>query len=304
MRWKDGRQSNNIEDMRHAAGPGIGGLGILFRIIPFLFRSKIGRVFLLIGVVGYFGARMLGIDLLQLANPPAGAGSETQNSVRQPSGQGQVNTQDQELVNFVSVVLASTEDTWKVIFNNMGTQYKEPVLVLFRNSINSACGFAQAAMGPFYCPADNKLYIDLSFYEDMKNKLGAPGDFAQAYVVAHEVGHHVQTLLGISEKINKAQQQLSEVEANRVSVKFELQADCFAGIWGHFTQQRSLIESGDLEEALTAAAAIGDDKLQQQSRGVVRPENFTHGTSKQRVEWFKRGFEKGRVEDCNTFENN
>jgi uncharacterized protein len=296
MRWKDGRQSNNIEDMRSAAGPAIGGISILFRIIPFLFRSKIGRIILVVGVIGYFVARMLGIDLLQLVSPTPGSGSQTQHAANQPSAQ------DQELVSFVSVVLASTEDTWKVIFNDMGGNYEEPVLVLFRNSVNSACGFAQAAMGPFYCPGDHKLYIDLSFYEDMKNKLGAPGDFAQAYVIAHEVGHHVQTLLGISEKINNAQRNLSEVEANRVSVKFELQADCFAGIWGRHTEQRSLIESGDLEEALNAAAAIGDDKLQQQSRGVVRPENFTHGTSKQRVEWFQRGFEKGRIEDCNTFE--
>ncbi|MES2822319.1 MAG: neutral zinc metallopeptidase [Pseudomonadota bacterium] len=294
MRWKDGRQSNNIQDMRSAAGPAMGGISILFRIIPFLFRSKMGRVLLVVGVIGYFVARMMGIDLLQLASPTPG--SETQQAANQPSAQ------DQELVSFVSVVLASTEDTWKVMFNNMGSNYEEPVLVLFRNSVNSACGFAQAAMGPFYCPGDHKLYIDLSFYEDMKNKLGAPGDFAQAYVIAHEVGHHVQTLLGISEKINHAQQNLSEVEANRVSVKFELQADCFAGIWGRHTEQKALIESGDLEEALNAAAAIGDDKLQQQSRGVVRPENFTHGTSKQRVEWFKRGFEKGRIEDCNTFE--
>ncbi len=168
--------------------------------------------------------------------------------------------------------------------------------------MESACGGASSAVGPFYCPGDRHIYIDLSFYQELKDRFGASGDFAQAYVIAHEVGHHVQTLLGVSATINQAQQKLSEVEANRLSVKFELQADCFAGIWGHFTEQRSIIESGDLEEALNAAAAIGDDRLQQQSRGVVRPENFTHGTSKQRVEWFKRGFESGDLSQGNTFE--
>ncbi len=301
MRWKGGRQSNNVEDLRGSPGAsamGIGGLSVIFRILPFLLRTKIGRILLLVGVVGYFGARMLGIDLLQVFTQPSHSDAETQNAMQQP------NAQDQELANFVSVVLADTEDTWRVIFKNMGSEYNEPVLVLFRNSVNSACGFAQAAMGPFYCPGDQKLYIDLSFYEAMKNKLGAPGDFAQAYVFAHEVGHHVQTLLGISAKLSQAQSNASQVEANRLSVKFELQADCFAGIWGHFTnKERATLESGDVEEAINAASAIGDDKLQEHSRGTVRPESFTHGSSKQRVEWFKRGFETGRIEDCNTFKN-
>lgn len=296
MQWKGGRRSNNVEDLRNSPGSSmaVGGLSVLFRIIPFLLGTKIGRILLLIGVVGYFGARMLGIDLLQLVAPTTT--SETQSSMQQPT------SEDQEMANFVSVVLADTEDTWNTIFQKNGAQYKEPTLVLFRNSVNSACGLGQAAMGPFYCPGDQKLYIDLSFYEDMKIKLGAPGDFAQAYVIAHEVGHHVQTLLGITAKVNQEQKNLSAAEANRLSVKVELQADCFAGIWGHSAdRERAMIESGDLEEALNAAAAIGDDKLQQQSRGTVRPENFTHGTSKQRVEWFKRGFEQGSIEDCNTF---
>ena len=298
MRWKDGRRSDNVEDLRGASGPAMatGGILILFRFIPFLLRTKAGRILLVIGVVGYFGAKMLGIDLLQL-----GAPSSTQNAGNQTA---QLSAQDQEMGDFVSAILADTEDTWKVIFQKAGGQYREPTLVLFSNGVSSACGFAQAAMGPFYCPGDQKLYIDLSFYEDMKTKLGAPGDFAQAYVIAHEVGHHVQTLLGISSKVTEAQKNKSSAEANALSVKLELQADCFAGIWGHFADvERGKIEAGDIDEALTAASAIGDDKLQQQSRGTVRPETFTHGSSKQRVEWFKRGFEKGSIEDCNTFAN-
>ena len=298
MRWKDGRRSDNVEDMRGASGASMGaaGIGILFRFIPFLIRTKVGRVILVLGVVGYFGARMLGIDLLQL-----GAPAPNQDTPNQAS---QLSAQDQEMGDFVSAILADTEDTWRVIFQKAGGQYKEPTLVLFSNSVNSACGYAQAAMGPFYCPGDQKLYIDLSFYEDMKTKLGAPGDFAQAYVIAHEVGHHVQTLLGISSKVNQDQKNKSSTEANALSVKLELQADCFAGIWGHFADtERGKIEAGDIDEALAAASAIGDDKLQKQSRGTVRPETFTHGSSKQRVEWFKRGFEKGSIEDCNTFAN-
>lgn len=301
MRWKGRRQSNNVEDLRGSPGAsamGTGGLSAIFRILPFLLGTKIGRILLLIGVAGYFGARMLGVDLLQVFTQPSNSSNEAQIAIQQP------NAQDQELANFVSVVLADTEDTWRVIFKNMGREYNEPVLVLFRNSVNSTCGFAQAAMGPFYCPGDQKIYIDLSFYEALKNKLGAPGDFAQAYVIAHEVGHHVQTLLGISAKLNQAKENVSKVEANRLSVKLELQADCFAGIWGHFTnKERATLEAGDLEEAINAASAIGDDTLQQHSRGTVRPESFTHGSSKQRVEWFKRGFETGSIEDCNTFTN-
>lgn len=184
----------------------------------------------------------------------------------------------------------------------MGANYQEPILVLFRDRVDSACGLGQAAMGPFYCPGDNKLYIDLSFYQEMKNNMGAPGDFAQAYVIAHEVGHHVQNLLGVSSKVRQAQQNKSQAVVNALSVKLELQADCFAGIWGHFADRESkMLQVGDIEEALNAAAAIGDDHLQEKATGTVRPEKFTHGTSKQRAEWFNRGFQSGAVNDCNTF---
>lgn len=291
MRWKDGRRSNNIEDLRGSSSTAMGGGAVLGRILPLLLQTKIGRGILLVGVLAYFGAKWLGIDLLQLADGI------------QPSQQNaqQLSPHDQELGDFVSVVLADTEDTWRPIFTSMGKTYQEPTLVLFRNAVNSACGYAQSAMGPFYCPGDQKLYIDLAFYEDMKTQLGAPGDFAQAYVIAHEVGHHIQTLLGTSAKVHQAQQQLDKVSANKLSVKQELQADCFAGVWAHHAdQQRHIIETGDIEEALNAASAIGDDKLQQQS-GTVRPETFTHGTSKQRVEWFTRGMEAGTMDACNTF---
>lgn len=296
MRWKGRRQSGNLEDLRNspmsASAGGAGILMLLFRFVPFLLRNKAGRMILLVGVVVFFGARFLGIDLLQL-------GTNSSMVAQQPQ---ELSAQDQELGAFVAVVLADTEDAWGTIFTQMGRQYQEPTLVLFRNRVNSACGSAQSAMGPFYCPGDQKLYIDLSFYQDMKTQLGAPGDFAQAYVIAHEVGHHVQTLLGISAKVRQAQQSVSKTEANALSVKQELQADCFAGIWGHYVdQQQGIVEMGDIEEALTAAAAIGDDRLQEQSQGTVRPETFTHGTSEQRVSWFKRGMTSGDVNECDTF---
>lgn len=294
MRWKQGRRSDNIEDMRSSSPPSMamGGVSAVGRILPFLLRTKTGRTLLIIGVLVYVGAKFMGIDLLQLAAPSGSVATSSQ----------ELSPQDQELADFVSVVLADTESTWHLEFKKLGLTYQEPKLVLFRNAVNSACGYAQSAMGPFYCPGDHKLYIDLAFYEDMKNKLGAPGDFAQAYVIAHEVGHHVQTLLGTSAKVTQAQQQLSKEQANQLSVKLELQADCYAGIWGYYANTaRQMLEEGDIEEALNAASAIGDDKLQQQAGGAVRPESFTHGSSKQRVAWFKRGFEQGKVEVCNTF---
>ncbi len=292
MDWKGGRRSDNIEDQRSYSAAGAGaGLGLLLRFLPFLLQTKIGRMLLLFGVVGYFGLRFLGIDLLNISTPTQSA--STQN----------LSAEDQELVDFVAVVLGNTEDTWTPIFQQMGRQYQRPKLVLFRNAVSSACGFAQSAMGPFYCPGDNKLYIDLSFYQDMKNKLGAPGDFAQAYVIAHEVGHHVQNLLGVMTKVNQMQSGKDQATVNRLSVLQELQADCFAGIWGHYADKDfRMIEDGDLEEALNAAAAIGDDNLQQKANGRIRPEAFTHGTSKQRMEWFKRGMDSGDVGACNTFE--
>lgn len=296
MRWKQGRRSNNIEDRRGASSPAMGAIGgasAIVRILPFLLRTKTGRSLLVIGVLVYFGAKFMGVDLLRLAESPAATGS---------SNSQQLSPKDQELGDFVSVILADTESTWHKEFKKMGLTYQEPTLVLFRNAVNSACGYAQSAMGPFYCPGDHKLYIDLAFYEDMKNKLGAPGDFAQAYVIAHEVGHHVQTLLGTTATVRQAQQQVSKEQANQLSVQMELQADCYAGIWGHYADtERQMLEEGDIEEALNAASAIGDDNLQQQAGGAVRPETFTHGSSRQRVAWFKRGFENGKVEECNTF---
>jgi len=203
---------------------------------------------------------------------------------------------------FVSVVLADTEDAWHGLFKGMNRSYKEPTLVMFSGSVKSACGFAQAAMGPFYCPSDHKVYIDLSFYRDLKLRHKAPGDFAQAYVIAHEVGHHVQTLLGISTKVHQAKRKVSKAEGNKLSVMQELQADCFAGVWANRTERaKRFIEQGDIEEALNAASAIGDDRLQKQSRGYVTPESFTHGSSKQRMRWFRLGLEQGSIAQCNTF---
>ena len=278
VRWKGRRQSANVED-RRGAGPGTklagGGLGLL----------------LLVGV-GLF----LGVDpstLIQVVQ------------IQQESGAGPVTDAapvEDEQARFVSVVLADTEDTWEALFRTAGRNYQNPTLVLFSGAVRSACGFAQAAMGPFYCPADQKVYIDLSFYSDLQDRFHAPGDFAQAYVIAHEVGHHVQTLLGISEEVQRKRAGLGEVESNRLSVRQELQADCLAGIWAHHADRtRGLLEDGDIEEGLNAASAIGDDRLQKQSQGYITPESFTHGSSAERVHWFKRGYATGDVGDCDTF---
>lgn len=289
MRWRDGRRSDNIEDLRGERAPvGFGGSSALGRVLPLLIQTRIGRIVLIFGVLIYFGARLLGIDLLQLASAPPESAPPSQ----------QATAQDRELVDFVSVVLADTEQTWHGLFAERHLTYTEPTLVLFRGAVQSACGFAQAAMGPFYCPGDHKLYLDLAFFDEMKRRLGAPGDFAQAYVIAHEVGHHVQTLLGAMDDMRRAQQGASAAQANRQSVRIELQADCYAGVWGHHADKdRQIIEAGDLEEALTAAAAVGDDTLQQ-ANGRVRPETFTHGTAKQRVEWFRRGYDAGTIDSC------
>ncbi|MGB3051422.1 MAG: neutral zinc metallopeptidase [Polyangiales bacterium] len=277
MRWRGRKQSAHVEDRRGVgAGPKLagGGIGLL----------------LLVGV-GLF----LGVDprtLMQVV--------QTQQSAPAPSA-ARTELEDEQ-AQFVAVVLADTEDTWNEVFQSSGRNYQEPSLVLFSGSVRSACGFAQAAMGPFYCPADQKVYIDLSFYSDLQNRFQAPGDFAQAYVIAHEVGHHVQTLLGISEQVQRKKSQLGEAEANQLSVRQELQADCLAGIWAHHADRtRALLEQGDIEEGLNAASAIGDDRLQKQSQGYVTPESFTHGSSAQRVKWFKRGYASGDVNACDTF---
>ncbi len=282
MRWRSGRRSRNIEDRRgRRISRGIkgGGIGTL----------------LLVLVAMYFG-----IDPTQFLQQgtPMGGSSSVQ-TVPGPSSSG-----GDELSEFVSVVLADTEDTWHMLYRRMGKTYREPTLVLFSGSVESACGFAQAAVGPFYCPADQKVYIDLSFYRDLKYKLKAPGDFAQAYVIAHEVGHHVQNLMGISKKVHGMRGKVSKKNYNRLSVMQELQADCFAGIWAHHAQKvRNILEPGDIDEALNAASMIGDDRLQKQSRGYVTPDSFIHGTSAQRMRWFKREFQSGDINTCNTFKS-
>jgi len=276
MRWEGRRESQNVEDRRGMRFGRAGGIGL-------------GTIVLAL-VAAYFG-----VD-------PSVVLQGTQPSQQAEQVPYEESADEARLRKFVSVVLADTEDAWGAIFSAAGRTYEQPSLVLFSGAVESACGFAQAAVGPFYCPRDHQVYIDLSFYQDLQSRFGAPGDFAQAYVVAHEVGHHVQTLLGISERNMAARQRASEAEANALSVRQELQADCFAGIWAHNADRsRQLLEAGDIEEGLNAAAAIGDDRLQKQSRGYVSPESFTHGSSEQRVRWFKRGFESGAVDQCDTF---
>ena len=292
MDWRGRRQSRNIEDRRgeplQGSGSGVGVL-LLLRLLPWLLRSKIGRVVLAVGVVVFIGARLLGIDLMQLTSTPGQQAAS-------------FSAEEQQLAEFVSVMLADTEQTWQAIFAEQGMNYEEPVLVLFTRRVASACGTASSAVGPFYCPADRKVYLDLSFFHDLDRQLGAPGDFAQAYVVAHEVGHHIQTILGISQQVRNAGRGKSAAVVNALSVRQELQADCFAGVWGHAAgNYRDMLEPGDLEEALQAAAAIGDDRLQKRSGGDVVPDSFTHGTSAQRVEWFRRGFDSGDMGQCDTF---
>ena len=277
MRWEFGRRSDNVEDRRGGkipSGAVGGGLGAVVLTLLAIF---------------------FGIDpaIVERIIPQENGDSGTTQTTSQPKD---------EMGQFVSVVLADTEDTWDSLFRRMGKDYEEPKLVIFEDAVESACGYANSAVGPFYCPPDKKVYLDLSFFRDLKNQLGAPGDFAQAYVIAHEVGHHVQNLMGISSKVRSIQNRVSIVEANKLSVKLELQADCFAGIWAHHADKaRQILEQGDIKEAIDAAASIGDDRLQRQSRGYVVPESFTHGSSAQRVRWFKRGIQSGSVEQCNTF---
>ena len=280
MRWRGERQSSNIEDRRGLTGGKIavgGGLGTMLIIII---------------------ALLFGADPQQLlervpSNPPA----EVQTSQpRSPQGE--------ELKQFVSVVLAKTEDVWHDVFLKNRRQYREPTLVLFTDQVQSACGLAGAAVGPFYCPGDEKVYIDLSFYDELRRRFRAPGDFAQAYVIAHEVGHHVQNLLGISERVHATQQRLSEAEANQLSVRLELQADFFAGVFARYVQNQGILEAGDIDEALQAASAVGDDRIQRQTTGHVVPDSFTHGTAEQRSRWFRKGYETGDIRQGDTFNTN
>ena len=279
MRWRDGRRSSNIEDRRgqRAAPRLLGGIGTIAVIL----------------VAMYFG-----VDPTPLLEGMQSGGQASSPGTR-PSAQ---DLKDDPLADRVSVVVADTEDVWTEIFAAQGQRYAAPTLVMFTGATRSACGLGQAAMGPFYCPADKKAYIDLGFYEQMRTRFNAPGDFAQAYVIAHEIGHHVQNLLGISGQVHAMKQQLSQTEGNALSVRLELQADCFAGVWANRADRaRNILESGDVEEALNAASAIGDDTLQKQSGGAVVPESFTHGTSAQRQKWFRAGLQSGDPDQCNTF---
>lgn len=281
MRWRAGRRSRNVEDRRgmrvSRRGLAGGGIGTIVIVLVALY---------------------LGVDpAVVMQGLPQGQMSPPSSEPYQPS------PAEQELAEFTSVVLADTEDTWHEIFRRSGERYREPKLVLFSGAVQSACGMAGAAVGPFYCPPDQKVYIDLSFFEDLASRFGAPGDFAQAYVVAHEVGHHVQTLLGISKQVRSLQQRASRKEANAIQVRMELQADCFAGVWANNAHRaRQILEKGDIEEGMTAASAIGDDRLQKQTQGHVVPDAFTHGSSAQRVRWFKRGLESGSPSECDTFD--
>ncbi|OJX32441.1 MAG: metalloprotease [Burkholderiales bacterium 68-12] len=285
MKWEGNRESDNVEDRRGSGGgfPLPGGRGI-----------GIGTI-----VIALLGGWLLGINPLTLLGLLSGAGGPPAQVQQAPA---QRPPADDTLARFVSTVLADTEDVWHGVFRQAGGSYQEPRLVLFRGATPTACGTGQAAMGPFYCPADQRVYIDLGFYETLKSRLGAPGDFAQAYVIAHEVGHHVQNLLGISAKMEQMRGRVSQAEYNRLSVRLELQADCFAGVWAHHAQNaRQILEQGDVEEAMNAAAKIGDDALQRASGGAVVPESFTHGTSAQRQRWFSTGLQQGSVRACDTF---
>jgi predicted metalloprotease len=277
MRWQTGRRSANVEDRRG------------MRVSPRMAGGGLGAIVIIVL------ALLFGVDPRMLTQM-----MPTETSVP-ASGPAQPGQRD-EMSEFVSVVLADTEDTWNQLFRRGGETYREPTLVLFSGAVESACGFAQAAVGPFYCPADQKVYIDLSFYQDLRSRFQAPGDFAQAYVIAHEIGHHVQNLMGIAQKVHQAQQRVSQEQANALSVRMELQADCLAGIWAHHANRtRQILEQGDVEEALNAASQIGDDRMQMRGRGYVSPDSFTHGSGEQRVRWFRTGLESGELRQCDTF---
>lgn len=290
MRWRGRRQSGNVLDRRgrgYARGGGMripvggrgGGIGI-------------GALLLIVIV-----SAVLGVNPLTLLQGIEGGGLPA------PQQEERTAQPNDEMGEFVSVVLADTEDTWNRIFEReMGEAYEEPRLVLFTGAVQSACGFAQSATGPFYCPGDRQVYIDLGFYDELKRRFDAPGDFAQAYVIAHEVGHHIQNLTGILPRFNELRRQVSQSQANELSIRVELQADCLAGVWAHDTAQKGLLEEGDVEEALNAASQIGDDAIQQRTQGYVVPESFNHGTSEQRARWFRVGLSEGRMSACNTFE--
>lgn len=299
MRWRGNRQSSNVEDRRGSRASGLGGVGGggVLRLLPMAIKF--------LGVKGTIiaAALLLGYGFFTGNLPQILGGASLQDSQSTQSNKPVKQTgEEKELVQFMSVVLADTEDTWHGLFKQMNGQYKEPRLVLYRQAVNSGCGFSSAQMGPFYCPSDNKVYIDLSFYDDLSKRYKAPGDFAQAYVLAHEIGHHVQTLMGISQKVHGLRKRVSTAEANKLSVKMELQADCYAGIWAHHANRsRQILEQGDIDEGLAAASAVGDDRLQKKSQGHVTPDSFTHGSSEQRMKWFTIGYKRGSIKACDTF---
>ena len=287
MRWREGRRSDNIEDRRGGSMPrgvrvgGMGGLGILVLALV---------------------AMLLGVDprVLFQGGPMVDSPYE---SVPSSQGPGGPIVGSDELRDFVAVVLGDTEDTWQEVFARAGGRYEPPTLVLFSGAVESACGFAESATGPFYCPLDRKVYLDLSFFEELKTRFGAPGDFAQAYVIAHEVGHHVQNLLGITQKARALRSRLSSVEANQVSVRVELQADCLAGVWANLAQRmRLVLDDSDISEGMRATSVLGDDRIQRRAQGYVVPESFTHGSSAQRAQWFRQGLGRGDPEACDTFQ--
>ena len=299
MKLDGQRESDNVEDLRDqggGGGSGFGGFGVR--------HIGIGTI-----AIALIGGWIFGINPLTILGVISGGGAPVQHSAPAPvptqigqPGQPVAHGQEDQMKHFVSVVLADTEDVWTQVFKERGATYRDPKLVLFRDSTPTACGRGESATGPFYCPGDEKVYIDLSFYDLLRTKLGAPGDFAQAYVIAHEVGHHVQKLMGISEKVDAARRSSSQVRSNALSVRLELQADCFAGIWANRAQAtKNIIEAGDIDQALNAASQIGDDTLQRKASGTVQPDTFTHGTSAQRVHWFRQGYETGQIEQCDTF---
>ena len=301
MQWKGRRQSDNIEDRRgQGGGFGFPGGGRMRIPVGGGRAGGGGLSGIIILVVLFFALRACGIDPLQILAGGGGSllpGSQTTQMEDSSSGA------TDEMKQFVATVLAETEDTWTGIFKANGVNYSEPKLVLFSGSVASACGRASASSGPFYCPSDQKVYLDTSFFQQLSRQFGASGDFAQAYVIAHEIGHHVQNLTGVLPKFNQMRQTMSEAEANQMSVRVELQADCFAGVWGHYTAQKGILDKGDPEEALNAAQQIGDDTLQKRMQGYVVPESFNHGTSAQRQKWFARGFNSGKLSECDTFNN-
>lgn len=282
MDLRGARRSSNVDDQRGSGGRG-GSIGI-----------GLGTIVVVVVV-----SKLLGADPIEVLNALSSSGEAPSTSSRVATTSS---AQDDELADFSSAVLATTEDVWRTIFQARGSRYVDPTLVLFRDRVSTACGGASSAMGPFYCPQDHRLYLDLSFFSELRTRFGAPGDFAEAYVIAHEVGHHVQSLLGIERTMREQQRGRSKAEQNALSVRLELQADCFAGVWAKEGQQaRKFLQPGDLEEALKAAAAVGDDTLQRQARGTVVPETFTHGSSAQRMKWFRQGFQTGTIEGCDTF---